>query len=306
MGNGTTDQPTAFLSHSSADHDFVHRLAFELAADGVHVWVDEAEMRVGDHLIDKIGRAIEQTDFLIVVLSKASTDRRRKSSRWVMEELDAAFVREMQGRRVRILPCRIEACRVPRLFSARVFADFEKLPYEDAYSLLLSALVPTMTPWERTRTLMVLAKRIEASIVAQGGSPEGIRTNTLKLAGADLGAAAYALGHILPHVNPLNLPLIMEACLVCDPALAHVVVYKLVLHPKSWSLAEILPLTAQKEPRLRRIAVAELELYYKETGDEAAKATIVELLGDPDHEVGQQATRALSALGVDAQAPPDT
>jgi hypothetical protein len=48
------DQPTRmktprlFLSHSWKDKFFVNKLAEQLAARGVEVWVDSAELRVGD------------------------------------------------------------------------------------------------------------------------------------------------------------------------------------------------------------------------------------------------------------------
>ena len=44
---------SAFLSHNSNDKPFVRRLASELRAAGVKVWVDEAELRVGDSLFGR-------------------------------------------------------------------------------------------------------------------------------------------------------------------------------------------------------------------------------------------------------------
>ena len=46
--------PSLFLSHAHEDKAFVHHLARDLTSAGVKVWVDEAEMDVGDSLLDKI------------------------------------------------------------------------------------------------------------------------------------------------------------------------------------------------------------------------------------------------------------
>jgi hypothetical protein len=43
-----------FLSHNHADKPFVRRLAQDLQAAGARVWLDEAEMLIGDSLIKKI------------------------------------------------------------------------------------------------------------------------------------------------------------------------------------------------------------------------------------------------------------
>ena len=99
-----TDQrtkPKVFISHSSKDHEFVHGLAADLERDSVDCWVDEGEVKVGDRLRDKIERGIEQSDFMIVVLSKASTHRSRKSSSGVNMEAGAALIRERENRPAR-------------------------------------------------------------------------------------------------------------------------------------------------------------------------------------------------------------
>ena len=43
-----------FLSHNSVDKPFVRKLANDLRRRGHYAWVDEAEIKVGDSLIDKI------------------------------------------------------------------------------------------------------------------------------------------------------------------------------------------------------------------------------------------------------------
>ena len=45
---------SVFLSHNSADKPFVRKLALDLEKAGVRCWLDEAEIKVGDSLLDKI------------------------------------------------------------------------------------------------------------------------------------------------------------------------------------------------------------------------------------------------------------
>src|SRR5215469_6104149 len=50
---------TVFISHSSADKPFVFRLAFELLAEGVPVWLDTWELGPGDPLIARLDSALD-------------------------------------------------------------------------------------------------------------------------------------------------------------------------------------------------------------------------------------------------------
>ena len=58
-----------FLSHNSKDKPFVRSLARYLEKAGIKVWVDEAEINVGDSLIQKISNGIENMRYLGVILS---------------------------------------------------------------------------------------------------------------------------------------------------------------------------------------------------------------------------------------------
>lgn len=49
-----------FLSHNVADKPFVRRIARDLDNQGVRCWVDEAEIKVGDSLIEKIRQGIDK------------------------------------------------------------------------------------------------------------------------------------------------------------------------------------------------------------------------------------------------------
>ena len=99
---------SVFLSHSHKDKAFVMRLAGDLRQKGHIVWVDEAEIDVGDSLVEKIRQGIDRVDYVAVVISKASV-----RSKWVSRELDIATIRELRGTKVVVLPVLLENVRLP-------------------------------------------------------------------------------------------------------------------------------------------------------------------------------------------------
>lgn len=108
-----------FLSHSSSDKPFARKLGTDLRAHGAYVWLDEAEIKVGDSLIEKIGAAIGSTDTLLALLSKRSV-----RSAWVRRELNIALTHEIHRKRVKVLPCLLETCPVPPFLLDKKYADF--------------------------------------------------------------------------------------------------------------------------------------------------------------------------------------
>jgi chromosomal replication initiation ATPase DnaA len=82
-----------FISHSSEDKDeFVRPLVNELKKNGVKVWYDEFELKLGDSLRKSIDKGL--------INSKSSSFFKRN---WTQYELDAFVNREMNGMKV-ILP----------------------------------------------------------------------------------------------------------------------------------------------------------------------------------------------------------
>jgi hypothetical protein len=134
---GSPDHPPrVFLSHSHHDKYFVRRLAHDLAGRGARIWLDEAEMLVGDSLIEKIRQGIDEMDYVAVVLSRHSVN-----SEWVRREVDVAMNQEIRGRRVKVLPLLIDDSELPGFLLGKLFADFRKSEaYEDALNHVSQAL----------------------------------------------------------------------------------------------------------------------------------------------------------------------
>jgi hypothetical protein len=127
---------SVFLSHNSRDKPWVRELAKRLTQDGVVVWLDEAELNIGDSLIDKISAAIDEMKFVAAVISRHSVQ-----SVWVQKELSLAMSKEIKGRRVTVLPLLIERCDLPVALRDKLYADFTNPSSFDAeYRKLLRAI----------------------------------------------------------------------------------------------------------------------------------------------------------------------
>jgi hypothetical protein len=111
-------------------------LATDLTAAGVRVWIDEAEIVVGDSLIQRIGAGIDAVDYLAVVLSPEAT-----ASAWVQKEVEIAMTREISGRTVKVLPLIYRPCSLPPFLEGKLYADFTRPEsYESALRAVLHCL----------------------------------------------------------------------------------------------------------------------------------------------------------------------
>ncbi len=124
----TTMTTRIFLSHNIADKPFVRRLAIDLDAQGIGYWLDEAEIRVGESLIEKIREGIDEAAYVAVILSPDSV-----KSPWVQKEVDVAMNQEIQDRRVKVLPLMYRKCDLPGFLLGKKYVDFsEETQYQEA------------------------------------------------------------------------------------------------------------------------------------------------------------------------------
>jgi hypothetical protein len=132
------------MSHSHTDKLFARRLSSDLSALGAHVWLDEAELKVGDSLFEKIEAALDDVDYLMVIMSIKSV-----ASRWVREELRHALHGHLSGRNIRILPILLEECAIPGFLREKLYADFRNESfYEESLLRLAESLgLAAENPW---------------------------------------------------------------------------------------------------------------------------------------------------------------
>ena len=127
-----------FISHSSIDKPFVRRLVSDLQSDSVSIWLNEIELKVGDSLRQKIEHGIQQSSWLLVVLSHNSVN-----SPWVQQELNAAFALELSRQKVFILPVVIDNCPIPLFLRDKVYADF-RTSYDVGLKALLNRFIDSI------------------------------------------------------------------------------------------------------------------------------------------------------------------
>ncbi|MBI1928303.1 toll/interleukin-1 receptor domain-containing protein [Candidatus Poribacteria bacterium] len=122
-----------FLSHSSADKDFVERLANDLVNNDYRVWFDKWEIKIGDNIVEQINSGISESDYLAFIISKSSVE-----SRWVINEWTAMFVGAVNQRSAKILPILIEDCEIPPILRSYRYADFRD---HNSYQSTLKELI---------------------------------------------------------------------------------------------------------------------------------------------------------------------
>jgi hypothetical protein len=123
-----------FLSHSSSDKDAVRRLAEDLKRAGVDVWLDVAEIKVGDWISRKIEQGLDDTRYLAIWLTKRAIE-----SGWVDTEWRSKFQDEISNNSVVVLPLLADNCEIPRLLRGKRYADF-RISYEAGLAQLLEAI----------------------------------------------------------------------------------------------------------------------------------------------------------------------
>lgn len=122
-----------FVSHCSKDKPAVRRIAEGLRCDGIQVWLDEAEIRVGDSISGSIDEALSNSDALLLVYSAHAA-----VSPWVGRELNS-FVTRMIEEEKPILPCRLDLTAMPSLIRDLRYADFSD-SFDDGMAQLKGAL----------------------------------------------------------------------------------------------------------------------------------------------------------------------
>ncbi len=123
-----------FISYSHADKTFVDKLALKLVKHDAHVWVDTWELNVGDSILNRVQEAIRDSSALLIVLSKASV-----ASEWCKKELSAGLMRELDEKRVVVLPVLVEDCEIPVFLRKKMYADFRK-DFKSGLKALLEAV----------------------------------------------------------------------------------------------------------------------------------------------------------------------
>jgi hypothetical protein len=124
----------AFISHSTKDKPFVRKLAADLVSSGIKVWLDEQRILVGDSIPEKIAQGLADSDFFLIVVSENSV-----KSPWVTKELNNALVQEIERRKVKVLPIKLDSSEMPTSIADKLYANFTG-SYEEGLTKLLDSI----------------------------------------------------------------------------------------------------------------------------------------------------------------------
>ncbi len=128
------NERVAFLLHSSKDKGFVRKLAADLVANGVKVWIDEQRILVGDSIPEKIAQGLAESDFFLIVVSENSVE-----SPWVKKELSSALIHEIERRKVTVLPIKLDDAKAPDSIKDKLYADLTG-SYDEGLKRLLQSI----------------------------------------------------------------------------------------------------------------------------------------------------------------------
>jgi len=123
-----------FISHSSKDKPFARLLATDLTEAGHFAWLDEWQIKVGESIPGSISKALEKSDYVLVVLSSNSNE-----SEWVKQEWFTKYWDEITEKEVKVIPILMEECKIPELLKTKKYADFRR-EYSNGLEELLFAL----------------------------------------------------------------------------------------------------------------------------------------------------------------------
>ncbi len=124
-----------FLSHSSKDKEKVRKINEYLTNRVITNWFDEAEIKPGDSLIQKISEGIQNMDYLGIILSSNSVE-----SKWVKEELEIALNMQILSEKVKVIPILLEDCKIPLFLKGKLYIDCRDENFDDGLRSLVARL----------------------------------------------------------------------------------------------------------------------------------------------------------------------
>lgn len=132
---------SVFLSYSWADKQLARELKAGLDAAGCRVWIDEGELRVGDSMVESISAALDQVDFVAVLVSTASVD-----SNWCRKEVALAMTGEIARQGVTVLPLKVGDVTMPPTLKDKLHLAVDPADVPAAVEALLVSIRKHLDP----------------------------------------------------------------------------------------------------------------------------------------------------------------
>jgi hypothetical protein len=118
-------KPEIFLSYAHEDRPKVEKIYDTLRAEGFSPWMDTRDILPGEKWSSVIGRAIQESDFMLVFISRNSVSKRG----FVQREINAALsiLSERPEAEIFLVPVRLEESELPESLKHIQYVDlFEK------------------------------------------------------------------------------------------------------------------------------------------------------------------------------------
>jgi hypothetical protein len=125
---------SVFISYNRNDEAFVDKLSNALVAAHVPVWRDVWQLGLGDSITNSVQDALDKSSFVCLVLSNNAL-----KSKWVEREITASLVRELEERKLSILPLVTDNCKLPPLLRDKLYADFRN-DFDAGVKMILNAV----------------------------------------------------------------------------------------------------------------------------------------------------------------------
>lgn len=94
---------SCFISYSTKDQEFAERLYGDLQDREIRCWYAPENLKIGEKFRERIDESIRLHDKLLLILSKEAI-----ASPWVEQEVEAAFEREQNEKRLVLFPISID------------------------------------------------------------------------------------------------------------------------------------------------------------------------------------------------------
>jgi hypothetical protein len=137
---------SCFISYSSKDDEFAHRIHADLQNSGVRCWFAPHDLPIGDKILDALDAAIRLRDKVVLILSEHSI-----TSDWVEDEVTKAFEEERKRGQIVLFPVRLDEAVMntheawASKLRARNIGDFRKWKDHDAYKQSLARVLRDLT-----------------------------------------------------------------------------------------------------------------------------------------------------------------
>ena len=129
------NQPHIVIPYSYADHEFASKLTATLRQDRITSWIDDIDMSAGALHVSRIAHAVRAVDCVVPAISADSV-----ASSWVQHEMRTVMTRSFGGRRVLVLPARIDSTALPDFLATQPYLDFHHNGWDVAYDDLIIAV----------------------------------------------------------------------------------------------------------------------------------------------------------------------